>query len=148
MQVAARNHGLESYPYGVVLVALNFGGALTSGGNGTIAVSGKVQNEDTIAFSAAAWRRPRSTCRPPASAKLPGSTNSVSYGTAARTIGITADADSTTQIYKFTLQATSHQTWSVYMAPAGASGSTATLINPTDVNASLIDLTAGTGSTG
>ena len=128
-------------------MALNFG-ALTSSTNSTIAVSGILQTQNSIAFSGGTAAPTSIDFSASPFMKLPGSANSVTYGVGARTLAITADADSSTQIYKFTLQNTTHQTWSVYLPPAGASGSSATLINPTAVDPSLVDITADTSGTG
>jgi hypothetical protein len=146
LTMAPRNHGLESYPYGAVLVALNF--SSLSSGTGSLALSGIAQAQDGIAFSGGTAAPTVVDLSSTPFMKLPGSTGNVEYTKATRKLTITSDADSTVQIYKFTLQSGSHQAWSVYVPPAGSTGSSATLINPADVNASLVDLQADTTGTG
>jgi len=141
LKMAARNHGLESYPFGIGLVALNFS-ALTSGTGGALAVSGIINTQSTIAFAGGSSPATVVDFSATPFMQLPGATGNVTYSKGTRTIAVTSDADPSTQIYKFTLQASTHQSWSIYMPPAGASGSTATLVNPVDVNAALVDLQA------
>ncbi len=146
LAMAPRNHGLESYPFGVGLVALNFSSLASAFGSGstgtaTIAISGIMKTMDNIAFAGGTAAPTEIDMTGTPFMSLATSTaNTVTYSKASRTVHIPADADASTQIYKFTLQNSTHQTWSIYMPPAGQSGSTAVLVDPTAISSSLSDL--------
>lgn len=135
-KLAARNHGLEVFPYGMVLLALNFGG-LTPGSNNGIAVSGLVQTKDEVKFT-----KDTEAAVPVTYARgfpaLHGS-GQVAYSKAQRKITVAADAEATTQVYRFEIENAARQSWAVWMPPAGGSARNVTLPDPSVFGAGYID---------
>ena len=140
LKLAAANNGLEGSQYGVVLLALNFGG-LTPGSTTGIAVSGLVKLQSEVKFS--------SGDQPPATIdygtrgfmKLPNS-GVISFSKGSRKLMVNSDADPSVQIYRFELENAARQDWNIWMDKAGAGGRQVTLINPHDVDPSLTDTLA------
>ncbi|MBS2024796.1 MAG: hypothetical protein JST92_20565 [Deltaproteobacteria bacterium] len=140
--IASRNHGLEGYKYGTVLLALNFS-SLTSGStNGGIEVSGIVRLDDTIPFTKDTQPATPLTYTQ-AFPKLPSDSN-VTYTKGTRTLVLSSDAEPTTQIYRFEIENAARQNWNVWMAPIGNGGSARTIVlpDPSQLGGGLIDPSA------
>ena len=136
LQLAATNNGMEGFPYGVVLLALNFGG-LTPGSATGIAVSGIVKLQSEIKYTASDATPPNVDFGTRGFMALPN-TNVITFTKATRKLVVNSDADASTQIYRFELASGSRLNWNVWMDKAG-SGRTVTLFDPATVDASLVD---------
>ena len=136
LQLAAANNGMEAHPYGVVLLALNFGG-LTPGSTTGIAVSGVVKLQSEIKYTTTEQAPPSIDFSNRSFMKLPD-TGAITFGQAARKVVVNSDADPSTQIYRFEVETGSRLNWYVWMDKAGA-GRQVVLIDPKTVDASLAD---------
>ena len=136
-QLAATNNGMEGNPYGVVLLALNFGG-LTPGATTGIAVSGIVKLQSEIKYTPTDATPPIIDFGTRAFMSLPNS-KMITFSKATRKLVVNSDADASTQIYRFELENGSRLNWNVWMDKAGASGRTVFLIDPKTVDATLVD---------
>ena len=136
-QLAATNNGLEGNPYGVVLIALNFGG-LTPGSSTAVAVSGLVKLQSEIKYT--------SNEQAPANIDFSGrsflglpSAGAITFSKGMRKLVLNSDADPAIQIYRFELANKSRLNWNVWMDKAGTTGRQVTLLDPSTVDASLTD---------
>ena len=143
LNFAAENGGTEGSPYGYLLVALNYSALThgTNGGIGGVAVSGLVNTQPSAHYVAPSATAPEINYGTNAKfLGLPGSAQ-ISATRSNRTITIHGDADASPQLYRFELESAARLNWQVWMAPIGSPSTarTITLIDPSQVDASLID---------